>query len=84
MITTTVVSSGIAIVLAKLGLKYYALATQSIIQVMVNFIWNYSSTRIKLRIKCNFGSVKKIFRFRHISLHLTCLIILQEMPIICL
>lgn len=47
MITTTVVSSGIAIVLAKLGLKYYALATQSIIQVMVNFIWNYSSTRIK-------------------------------------
>ena len=40
MITTTVVSSGIAIVLAKLGLKYYALATQSIIQVMVNFIWN--------------------------------------------
>ena len=48
MITTTVVSSGIAIVLAKLGLKYYALATQSTIQVMVNFIWNYSSTRIKL------------------------------------
>ena len=31
MITTTVVSSGIAIVLAKLGLKYYALAAQSII-----------------------------------------------------
>ena len=50
MITTTVVSSGIAIVLAKLGLKYYALAAQSIIQVMVNFIWNYSSTRIKLKI----------------------------------
>ena len=63
MITTTVVSSGIAIVLAKLGLKYYALAAQSIIQVMVNFIWNYSSTRIKLRIKCDFGSVKKIFSF---------------------
>ena len=63
MITTTVVSSGIAIVLAKLGLKYYALAAQSIIQVMVNFIWNYSSTRRKLRIKCDFGSVKKIFSF---------------------
>ena len=63
MITTTVVSSCIAIVLAKLGLKYYALAAQSIIQVMVNFIWNYSSTRIKLKIKCDFGSVKKIFSF---------------------
>ena len=48
MITTTVVSSGIAIVLAKLGLKYYALAAQSIIQVMVNFgsvkkIFSFSS-----------------------------------------
>ena len=60
---TTIRGSGIAIVLAKLGLKYYALAAQSIIQVMVNFIWNYSSTRIKLRIKCDFGSVKKIFSF---------------------
>ena len=35
-------------------------------------------------LKCDFGSVKKIFRFRHISLRLTCLTTLQEMPIICL
>lgn len=63
MIIVTVVSSSIAIVFAWMGFKYYALAVQSIIQAFVNFLWNYSSTRIKLKLKCNFKSVKKIFTF---------------------
>lgn len=63
MVTTTVVSSVVAIVLAFLGFKYYALVAQSIIQSLTNFIWNYSSERVKLKRKCDFKSVKKISVF---------------------
>ncbi len=63
MVTVTIISSGAAVILALFGFRYYALAAQSIIQSAVNFIWNYSSTRVKLKIKCNFNSVKKISSF---------------------
>lgn len=63
MVTVTVVSSLSAIALALLGFRYYALAAQSIVQAVVNFTWNYSSTRVKLKIKCNLSSIKKIFSF---------------------
>lgn len=63
MVTVTVISSLAAICLAVMGFRYYALAAQSIIQAVVNFMWNYSSTRVKLKLRCNFKSVKKIFSF---------------------
>lgn len=63
MVTVTIISSCAAIGLALLGFKYYALAAQSIIMAVANFIWNYSSVRIKPKLKCNFNSVKKIFAF---------------------
>lgn len=63
MVTVTVVSAAAAIVLALMGFRYYALAAQSILQAVLNFAWNYSSTRVKLKLKVDFSSVKKIFSF---------------------
>ncbi len=63
MVAVTVVSSSVAVVLALMGFRYYAIAAQSIMQAAANFIWNYSSVRIKPKLKCGFASIKKIFGF---------------------
>lgn len=63
MVVVTVVSYGTAIVLAALGYKYYALVWQAIMFAFASFLWNYSTARIKLKIKFSFSSVKKILSF---------------------
>ena len=63
MVAVTVASYGAAIVIAFMGYKYYALVWQAIAFAAVSFIWNYATTRIKLKPKFRFSSVKKIFSF---------------------
>lgn len=63
MVVVTVVSYGIAIVLAALGYRYYALVWQAIVFAIASFLWNYCTIRIKLKIKFKFSSVKKILSF---------------------
>lgn len=63
MIAVTVASYGIAIAMAYMGFKYYALVWQAILFAVVSFVWNYASTRIKLKITFKISSIKKIFSF---------------------
>lgn len=63
MVTVTVLSSLAAIVMAFLGFKYYALVAQSIMNAFVTFVWNYSSVRVRPRLRPALSSVKKIFAF---------------------
>lgn len=63
MVVVTVTSYSVAIVLACLGYKYYALVWQAIIYALVSFAWNYASIRVKLKMKFSFSSIKKIFSF---------------------
>lgn len=63
MVTVTTLSSLVAVGLAFLGFKYYALAAQSVMSAAANFIWNYSSVRVKPKLKCDLRSIRKIFVF---------------------
>ncbi len=62
-VVTAVISYAVAVMLAFLGFKYYALVFQSIISAVVFFVWNYSSSRIKLCFAPKFSSVKKILNY---------------------
>ena len=63
MVAVTVASYGVAIAMAYMGYSYYALVWQAILFALVSFLWNYASTRIKLKIKFRISSIKKIFSF---------------------
>lgn len=53
-------SAVVAVVLALMGLRYYALVIQNIVSALAVFLWNYISTRPKFRFRVELGSVKKI------------------------
>lgn len=55
-----VVTSGIAILLATLGAKYYTLVIQSTLSSVLLFLWNVSGSRLHCKWKWNIESVKKI------------------------
>ncbi|MCH5209347.1 MAG: lipopolysaccharide biosynthesis protein [Oscillospiraceae bacterium] len=63
MIIVNVTSNAAAIVIAFMGYKYYALVWQAIVNAMVSFLWNYSTTGIKFRIKFSFSGLRKILSF---------------------
>ncbi len=63
MVIVNVTSNAVAVVLALLGYKYYALVWQAIVNALVSFLWNYSTTRIKFRPKFSFSGLKKILSF---------------------
>lgn len=63
MIAVTIASYGAAIAMVYMGYSYYALVWQAILFAIVSFVWNYATTRIKLKIKFKISSIKKIFSF---------------------
>ena len=56
-------SAVIAIVLAFLGLRYYALVIQTILSSLFTFIWNYLSVTPKYHFKVDMSSIKKIANY---------------------
>jgi Membrane protein involved in the export of O-antigen and teichoic acid len=65
-IRTVVVFVGAAvftILLAFLGLGYYALAIQAIMTSLFSFVWNYATTRPKFRLRFNLESIKKVMNY---------------------
>lgn len=60
MIIATIVSGIIALVLASMGWKYYALVAQSIISIFIQFIWNFKSTYLKFKLKFSWEPIKKV------------------------
>lgn len=63
MVAVTIASYGAAIAMVYLGFSYYGLVWQAILFAAVSFIWNFASTRIKLKITFRLSSIKKIFSF---------------------
>lgn len=60
MIVVNIITGVFTIILAKMGAKYYALIFQSVMSSIINFIWNYSSTRPKFIIKYDKSVINKI------------------------
>lgn len=56
-------SGAVAVLLAFVGLGYYALVIQSLINGIVVFIWNYASTHPRFKWKYGKESLEKIKRF---------------------
>lgn len=40
MVVCAILSGAVAIVMAFMGFKYYALVTQSVLSALINFVWN--------------------------------------------
>ena len=51
MIVATAASGLVAIILAFCGAKYYALVIQSILNAIINFLWNYNGSGLKFKFK---------------------------------
>lgn len=65
-IRTVVVYVGAAVVtiiLALMGLRYYALAIQSILTALFTFVWNYATTKIRFYFYFNMESIKKVLNY---------------------
>ncbi len=65
-IRTVVVYVGsaiITIVLAFMGLRYYALAIQAILTALFTFVWNYTTTKPKFILHFEMGSIKKVLNY---------------------
>lgn len=60
MIIVNIVTGVITVILAKAGLKYYALVFQSVISAAATFLLNYNSTRPHVHLKYNRESMNKI------------------------
>lgn len=58
----TVLTYGITIILALVGLKFYALVLQSVLQAIFNFIWNNYKSGLKLA-KIEKSSLMKVRNF---------------------
>ncbi len=63
MIIVTVASYGVAIAMVYMGFTYQALVWQAILFAFVSFVWNYATTRIRLKPVFKINSIKKIFSF---------------------
>ncbi|MBR1592542.1 MAG: lipopolysaccharide biosynthesis protein [Ruminococcus sp.] len=53
----------VAVILALLHFRYYALIIQNILAAFLNFIWNYVSTKPKFRSKVDMASIKKVSNY---------------------
>lgn len=65
-IRTVVVYVGaavITIILAFMGLRYYALAIQSVLTALFTFIWNYATTKPKFCFHYKMESIKKVLNY---------------------
>jgi PST family polysaccharide transporter len=60
LIVVTVATYGVTIALALLGFKYYALVIQSVVSALLIFLWNLRNARLRLVLKIDFSSIKKI------------------------
>lgn len=60
MIIVNIITGILTIILAKLGLKYYALVFQSVISSGATFLWNYSSTKPKMKFRYDKESIQKV------------------------
>lgn len=65
-IRTVVVYLGTAIVtviLAFMGLRYYALAVQAILTALLTFAWNYATTKPRFYVRPKMQSIKKVLNY---------------------
>ena len=65
-IRTVVVYVGaavITIILAFMGLRYYALAIQAILTALFTFVWNYATTRPKFHLRFKMESIQKVLNY---------------------
>lgn len=53
----------ITIILAFMGLKYYALVIQAILSASLTFIWNYVTTKPKFEVRFKSESIKKVLNY---------------------
>lgn len=56
-------SAVITILLAFVGLRYYALAIQAILTAFFTFIWNYATTKPHFKIKVEMDSIRKVINY---------------------
>lgn len=62
-IVVFVFSYGVAILSAFMGAKYYALVFQAVLASFLTFVWNYSSTKPKFKLRFQMISIKKVLGF---------------------
>lgn len=55
--------SVITIILAWAGLKYYALAIEAVLTAFFTFIWNYSTTLPRFKLRFDFYSIQKVLNY---------------------
>jgi teichuronic acid exporter len=59
----TLISSIISIYLAYIGFSYFSIVINSILISILSFIWNMINSNLRIRLKINTSSIKKIFSF---------------------
>lgn len=57
------VSTVATVILAFLGLRYYALAIQAILTAFFQFIWNYVTTKPRFKLHFEMESIKKVLNY---------------------
>lgn len=62
-IAVNIVSYVIAIILAFHNFSFYSLVAQSVIAAILNFCWNYSTTKIGFKVVFEIKSIRKIFSY---------------------
>lgn len=63
LVVVYLITAIITIFLAKAGLRYYALALESVLTALFTFIWNFIKTRPKFRWKIKKESINKILSY---------------------
>jgi PST family polysaccharide transporter len=56
-------SAIIAIIMAYLGFKYYALVVQSVLSALLTFLWNYVTTNPGFNLVFRFDSIRKVLNY---------------------
>lgn len=62
-VVVCIVANVVTVGFACAGMRYYALAVQSILIAFATYLWNYFTTRPKFRIRFDNNSVKKVLSF---------------------
>lgn len=57
------IAAAITVILALKGFRYYSLVIQSIITSVFTFIWNWTTTRPKFKLKIGMNSVKRVLNY---------------------
>lgn len=63
LVFTGIIKGIVSIVLAFMGLKYYAIVLGSLVQAIMNFIFYYNKTRISTKVTMSLEPIKKIWAF---------------------